>query len=69
MDNELKPCPFCGANLMHIGGKRVNRYYKGEPTIYEHPPRQSCVLGRYGKTIVIRETDLYSWNKRCTDGT
>ena len=65
---ELKPCPFCGASLMHIAGKRVNRYYKGEPTMYEHPPRQSCILGRYGKTVVIRETDLEDWNRRAEDG-
>ena len=62
--SDLKPCPFCGADLMHIAGKRVNRYYRGEPTIYEHPPRNNCVLGKYGKTIIIREVDIEAWNRR-----
>ena len=65
---ELKPCPFCGVPLMHIYGKRVNRYYKGEPTLYEHPPKDSCVLGKYGRTITIRENDIESWNRRAEDG-
>ena len=64
---ELKPCPFCGANLIHIYGKRVNRYYMGEPTLYEHPPRIDCVLGRYGKTINVRENDVKAWNRRAED--
>lgn len=34
--NKLKPCPFCNKKLIHTNGKRVNRYYKGEPTIYKH---------------------------------
>jgi hypothetical protein len=66
--DELKPCPFCGAKLMHIRGKRVNRYYNGEPTLYEHPQKQSCILGRFAKETRVYETDIEAWNRRAGDG-
>ena len=34
--SQLKPCPFCNKKLIHTNGTRVNRYYKGDPTIYKH---------------------------------
>ena len=64
---EVKPCPFCGAKLKHVLGKRVNRYYNGEPTMYEHPLRQDCLLGRYGQTIQVYGVQLEAWNKRVGD--
>jgi len=64
----LLPCPFCGVKLIHVYGKRVNRYYKGEPTLYEHPPKQTCFLGRYGKLAQVREMDIKEWNTRAGRG-
>lgn len=56
---ELKPCPFCNKQLIHTNGKRVNRYYKGEPTIYKHFP-EGCILDG----LQITEKTLDKWNTR-----
>ena len=61
----LKPCPFCGRKLLFTGGKRVNRYYNGEPTFYQHPQYDDCVLGKYGLEVTIRNAeDVIAWNRR-----
>ena len=56
---ELLPCPFCNKKLIHTNGKRVNRYYKGEPTIYKHFP-EGCILDG----LQITEKTLGKWNTR-----
>ena len=56
---KLKPCPFCNKKLIHTNGKRVNRYYKGEPTIYKHFP-EGCILDGFQ----ITEKTLDKWNTR-----
>ena len=56
---ELLACPFCGKKLEHRAGKRVNRYYKGEPTIYEHYS-PGCVLHEF----VLYAKDIEAWNTR-----
>ena len=56
---ELKPCPFCGKKLIHRAGKRVNRYYKGEPILYVHYSPKCFLHG-----IEISAQDLNSWNRR-----
>lgn len=56
---ELKPCPFCGKKLIHRAGKRVNRYYKGEPTLYIHYSPK-CFL----HDIEVRAHELTFWNRR-----
>ena len=66
---ELKPCPFCGRKLLYICGKHVNRYYNGEPTFYQHPSVDDCILGKYGKAIQVREKDIKAWNRRTDNGT
>lgn len=67
---ELKPCPFCGRKLLYVGGKRVNRYYKGEPTRYQHPQNDDCILGKYGYEVKIwNAKDVDAWNRRITDDT
>lgn len=65
---ELKPCPFCGRKLLFRAGKRVNRYYNGEPTLYEHEQTDDCILGKYGKTITVYAKDVEAWNRRVSDG-
>lgn len=59
MSIELKPCPFCGKRLIHKAGKRVNRFYKGEPTLYVHYSPK-CLLDE----IRIWAKDIYVWNTR-----
>ena len=59
MITEIKPCPFCGKKLIHKYGKRVNRYYKGEPTGYYHYS-PGCILDR----IEVTERALEKWNRR-----
>ena len=60
MITELKPCPFCGKKLVHKAGKRVNRFYKGEPTIYQHQLWSGCLL----EGIEVWAKDLEKWNRR-----
>lgn len=64
MEKELKPCPFCGMKLYHVLGKRVNRFYNGEPTMYKHPRTNKCLLGVEWKEIEIWERDIERWNRR-----
>lgn len=65
---ELRHCPFCGGKLLFAGGKRVNRYYKGELTHYEHSQSDDCVLGKYGKVIeLFTAEDINKWNRRVRD--
>ena len=65
--SQLKVCPFCGKKLIHKAGKRVNRYYKGEPTMYMHY-NPNCILDG----IEICAKDIDKWNKRivpkCPEG-
>lgn len=58
---EVKPCPFCNKNLIHTNGKKVNRHYKGEPTVYRHLP-EGCILDG----LQITEKTLERWNTRIT---
>ena len=64
MQNDLKPCPFCGKKLIHRAGKRVNRFYNGEPTIYYHYSPK-CILDG----IEITDKDIDKWNRRVKNDT
>ena len=56
----LEPCPFCGKKLVHKAGKRFNRFYKGEPTIYQHQLWTGCLLDG----LEVRDIHLDKWNMR-----
>lgn len=60
VETTLAPCPFCGKRLVHKAGKRVNRFYNGEPTIYQHPVWSNCILDG----IEVWTKDLAKWNMR-----
>ena len=60
MISHLAPCPFCGKKLVHKAGKRVNRFYKGEPTIYQHQLWTWYILCG----IKVLAKDLMKWNRR-----
>ena len=59
MDIELKPCPFCGNKLIHVAGKRVNRFYNGERTHYYHYNPKCFLHG-----VTITDATLDKWNRR-----
>ena len=54
---ELKPCPFCGANL------------KIENNVFAVHPQNGCVLGLNPLEFHIRnEVWVDAWNRRTGDG-
>ena len=57
MENELKPCPFCGFGIPLL----YNRY-KG---------MRKIVCGNCSAEISrsTEEKVIEAWNRRCTDGT
>ena len=67
--SKLKPCPFCGRELLHISGKPVNQYYDNEPTLYQHPQYNDCILGRYGREVQVWARNIEAWNRRVKDET
>ena len=54
---ELKPCPFCGAELE----KRSNNRGK---IVYMHPLNGCIIL----KVFITTDEDLMEWNRRVDDG-
>lgn len=62
---ELKPCPFCGAELLTIGDKR-----SGE---FKHP-RNDCFLAvadtEYEEVWFYSDDEqcIEKWNRRAEDG-
>lgn len=64
MENELKPCPFCG-------GKAIMKITPHIPKGNDYTPQckdPSC-CGRITKKWQDRDVAVYAWNRRCTDGT
>ena len=58
MENELKPCPFCG------GEAGIMRYH--------HIKAAFCfctVCKVRMPNMLTREEAIEAWNRRCTDGT
>ena len=60
MENELKPCPFCGA-----------KYYKDDEDFWyaaDHEPW--CLLGggTHGLSLIFTHEDVDAWNRRVNDG-
>ena len=60
---ELKPCPFCGSDLIPIGK------YFGK-LCYEHPDND-CILANVDSFlggVIIHGDDQEKWNRRAEDG-
>ena len=62
---ELKPCPFCGAQLekvhnhyISIEGKEVDYDY------YSHPFNGCLLEDRFEGVHILRECDIEKWNER-----
>lgn len=54
---ELKPCPFCGAELEKRSNKRGR-------IVYTHPLNGCIIL----KVFLTTDEDLMDWNRRADDG-
>ena len=63
MENELKPCPFCGCNLI----MRKNRF----GVWFDHPGDE-CILTHIADDcgcFTLSELEIEEWNRRCNNGT
>ena len=65
MDKELKPCPFCGNNDVHISNYNIEESKWGLDHYcpYENG-RMSIVISVYGKS---KQEVINKWNKRIGD--
>lgn len=63
MENELKPCPFCG----RIGTLFVETDEIGYVFVTCAPSDNGC--GATGPAEITEEGAIEAWNRRCTDGT
>ena len=63
MENDLKPCPFCGKPLVYKEHRAIS--IKGHPLLqyYQHE-RTGCLMDLYE----IYEDDVPCWNRRYDDG-
>ena len=59
MPNELKPCPFCGAENKPMGGI-LRTANKGE--------LKHCYNGCILSGFVIKEDEFEKWNRRADNG-
>lgn len=62
MENELKPCPFCGANL-----ERRERTLPGgrKEVAFIHPENRCIIL----QWKIVDEVDMRKWNRRMNENT
>jgi len=69
MENDLKPCPFCG--------KPVNIYYssetKGYYAVHKDEQKSDCIMlmpaSINGHRMLLCLQDAYNaWNRRVNDG-
>jgi hypothetical protein len=49
---ELKPCPFCGGDL-------INPYLKN-PEVFKHLPHETC----YARQVIVHPENYTDWNTR-----
>ena len=63
MENELKPCPFCGHERADI---MTRLPFHNEPITY-----YVCCFGCGARTAALVEEELATqfWNRRCNDVT
>ena len=61
MENELKSCPFCGANP-----ERQERTLPGgkKEVAFIHP-ENGCIILQWK---IVDEVDMQKWNRRVNDG-
>ena len=75
MDNELKPCPFCGGKAVLKVCDGAGHYCAdiGTETVYGRP--MTCCLikckrcGVRTKAYLTRRGVFNAWNRRVNDGT
>lgn len=66
MDEELKPCPFCGESLLQ-------EQPDGKYSKFRYHPRNSCIMANLwpnGDTMAINISDDFAisrWNRRYND--
>lgn len=63
MENELKPCPFCGCELEQHGDK-LGKWWTH--------PINDCILSCIDDVdgfVTIMDYEVEKWNRRCNDGT
>lgn len=74
MANELKPCPFCGRNLLDL--QYEDREDRGR-SVYRWHAKIVC-LNCFGSAMthgfepteeVAKQKAIKAWNRRCNDGT
>lgn len=63
MENELKPCPFCGNNAKIVKSRNIAA--KTKEVYYVQ-----CVGCEVRTPIKVEiNTTVEAWNRRCNDGT
>lgn len=61
MENELKPCPFCGSK--DVASYFYDRYF-------EHARHKVCCAGCSAQFYRGTQKEAEeAWNRRCSDGT
>ena len=74
MENELKPCPFCGRNLLDL--QYEDREDRGR-SVYRWTAKIVC-LNCFGSAMThgfepteeaAKQKAINAWNRRCNDGT
>ena len=65
MENELKPCPFCGGNAEI---REHTRIAKQKRYTYFRVGCEDCGL-RFPKFSETIADAIEAWNRRCNDGT
>ncbi len=58
-NDDLKPCPFCGSNDVHI---REVKKFGSFITCYK------CLISFFQEEAVCVEDNIEAWNRRVTDG-
>lgn len=58
---ELKPCPFCGAELYKTSTEDFCGY---SHSIFVHPDNYCCIRGMY---LYEGSIDVTLWNRRADD--
>ena len=63
-DEELKPCPFCGADVQLRNV--IPRMYRGDLYCINHPSK-GCIM--YGDSMYFNteEDAIYFWNRRVNE--
>lgn len=66
MENDMKPCPFCGSECELIAMKHVP--FKSENWDYTPRCKDPSCPGRITKKYASRALAIAKWNRRVNDG-